>query len=85
MRRLLLIALFTVAGCATPPGKIEPFGERTGTCDRDALEQATKQQKRAVETDILSVALIGVPVSRIAGTDRAGEIAQMKRNCQDEN
>ncbi len=42
------------------------------------LQQVDAAQRQAVTGDAVGVFLIGVPVSSLSGSDRAGEIAQYK-------
>ncbi|WP_311030919.1 hypothetical protein [Mesorhizobium koreense] len=42
------------------------------------LQQVEAAQRQAVTGDAVGVFLIGVPVSSLSGSDRAGEVAQYK-------
>lgn len=83
MKRILLAALLvTIAGCATPPGRIKASGPG-GACtraDRERLEDLYAMQQRTADKDALGVFMIGVP---LGGEDHGPEIARLKGRCGD--
>jgi hypothetical protein len=93
MRTIAALAAMTaIAGCAKNPEAIAPMTMPTGAysglnCKQLAgehqkvslqLQQVEAQQRQAVTGDAVGVFLIGVPVSSLSGSDRAGEVSQYK-------
>ena len=89
---LALATAATLAACAKMPDAITPAAMPAGaydalTCAVAQLERAaitanlaalSSQQTNAATGDILSVFLLGVPVSGIAGSDKEGMLAVEK-------
>lgn len=88
---ITLIAGLPLLACAKTPSNITPvavpsgeyseyscaaLSEKQGRIQAD-LEAASKTQRRKVAGDAVSVGLILVPISKIAG-DKEGTIAQLK-------
>lgn len=84
MRKTTTLCLIAVlAGCATPPGRIEGI-KNSGPCtseDKARLTALTKQQQKAANGDALGVFLIGLPVGSMGGNDHEAEIALLKGRC----
>ncbi|WP_133123853.1 hypothetical protein [Phyllobacterium zundukense] len=74
------IAIALLAGCATPPGRIQPLAYASN-CPPNAAQQLaalSTVQQSAATNDALGVFLIGLPVSSMAGGDHGAEIARLK-------
>jgi len=93
MKRMIAVAsLATMAACAQGPSSIAPatmpdgaystydcgklYAERSSV--QSVLSSLESTQRGAVAGDAIGVLLIGVPVSSLAGGDKAGEIATEK-------
>lgn len=85
MRKTALLCLATIlAGCATPPGRIQGV-KNSGPCtseDKARLAVLTKQQQKTANGDALGVFLIGLPVGSMGGNDHEAEIALLKGRCE---
>ena len=89
---LTLVAATTLAACAKMPDAITPAAMPAGaydalTCAAAQVERAaitanlaalSSQQTSAATGDILSVFLLGIPVSGLAGSDKEGLLAVEK-------
>ncbi len=91
MRTLSIIAALALSACAQSPDAIAPVSlgnayASMGCRDAQAalqreqmtLTQLSAAQTQAVTGDALGVFLIGVPVSSLSGSDKAGLIAVSK-------
>jgi len=93
MKRFLAVGLgCLLAGCAKNPESIAPMAMPVNaysglSCDQLGAEYQRSsisllavegQQRQAVTGDAMGVFLIGVPVSSLTGSDKAGEVAQRK-------
>jgi hypothetical protein len=95
MKRLpILLLTATLAACAPRPDAIAPVsmaGAFDGTActqartmlatEQDTLASLSAAQNQAATGDLISVVLIGVPVSSLSGEDRAaskGKIAALE-------
>lgn len=81
-----------LSGCATKPQNIAPMyvsemGYMNYTCEQMALEQArlslalaseSHAQLQARSNDTVGVIFLGLPVSSLAGSNRAAQIARLK-------
>ncbi len=88
---LALAALPVLAACAQSPASIQPVSMGNAfasvSCaqaradlnvERQSLAALEAKQKGAVVGDAVGVLLIGVPVSSLTGSDRAGAIGAAK-------
>lgn len=91
MKHTILIAALALSACAQSPDAIAPVslgnayaslgcGEAQAALQREqmTLMQLSAAQTQAVTGDALGVFLIGVPVSSLSGSDKAGLIAVSK-------
>jgi hypothetical protein len=77
---LPFIAISLLAGCATPPGRIQPLAYASN-CPPNAAQQLaafSSVQQSAATNDALGVFLIGLPVASMSGGDHEAEIAHLK-------
>lgn len=86
-----LVAILTVSACAAPPSRIAPVAVATSEYDGFScaqlaselsrvsadLEEAERRQRNAVAGDALTVFLVLVPASAVAG-DSEAEVARLK-------
>ena len=92
MRKLTLVVLLVLAGCAPTPESIQPsyvsevpyqawtctqLGEELGRLDA-ALTTASAQQNTARSNDIAGVIFLGLPVGSMSGQSIAPAIARYK-------
>lgn len=86
-----LALLGSIAACAKSPSSIAPVSmgnafaattcgsaQSTLNAERQRLASLESAQRSAVAGDAVGVFLIGVPVSSLAGGDKAGDIATSK-------
>jgi uncharacterized lipoprotein YajG len=88
---LMLATAFVLSACASPPSRIAPVAVATSEYDglscsqlaselarvSTALEEAERRQRNAVAGDALTVFLVLVPASALAG-DSEAEVARLK-------
>lgn len=86
------LALFSLSGCAPNPTRIEPkavpvaaYASRTcdelstlHNADLSRLQSDEVEQRSTRRSDAWGVALFGLPIGRMAGGNRADEIAELK-------
>lgn len=90
-----LIAAAAVSACAQSPGSIAPVpmgnayadlscrnAHATMMQEKTTLAVLESKQRGAAAGDALGVALIGLPISSMAGNDVGGEIAATKGKVQ---
>jgi hypothetical protein len=92
MRKLMLVALLGLAGCAPTPESIQPsyvsevpyqswscqqLGEESSRLDA-ALSTASVQQSSARSSDVTGVIFLGLPVGSMSGQSIAPTIARYK-------
>lgn len=78
-----ILASLALAGCATRPENIVAAPMASGCSPNKAedvanLDRLVKAQGKAATTDVVTVVLVGVPFSKLAGADNEKEIARLK-------
>lgn len=96
MKRVIVVALAALSGCATKPENIAPLYVSevpyiSASCDqlRDtllnvntALANAVSRQDTARAHDSLGVFLVGLPVASMAGKDAEAQVATLKGHAE---
>jgi len=89
---VVMILTYLLYGCAANPDKIDPApvaidAYLRDSCsqltynkarDEDALASEEEEQRSVRRSDAWGIALIGLPVGRMAGGNREDQIAQLK-------